>query len=84
MALAIASSLPYHVGSDGRRHYWQVNATFDRRWQPIHGWDGIDGVIVWRDVGKPRLERDDAIRSARDYALYISKKRRRSENVETN
>ena len=74
MALTIASSLPYHVGPDGRRHYWQVKETTDKRWQPIHGWDGVSGGIVWRDIYKPRLDRDDAIRSARGYALYIAKK----------
>jgi hypothetical protein len=74
VALTIASSLPYHVGTDGRRHYWQVKETPDKRWQPIHGWDGVDGEIVWRDAYKPRLDRDDAIRRARDYALYLAKK----------
>jgi len=74
VALTIASSLPYHVGYDGQRHYWQVRDAPDGRYMPIHGWDGVDGRIEWREFGKAYRSRDDAIERARSYALYIAKK----------
>ena len=60
---------------EGTRFYWRATETADKRWQPYWGSAGRGASgILWRSVGRPRLEEADALKSAKQYAEYISRK----------